>query len=144
MAVSYTNNWKNITDKLISVFRNEFGSSMSVYKGVKEMAGTQSIHISPQGSTLIEQSVKSETREFNFNIFYHFSDRNLKDTAIDHIYAVVSRIEKLVHNNTSMTLADSSQAFDCNILSTELDSDEDEGIYVVKFEWKCWHMGNIA
>ncbi len=144
MAVSFTNNWKGITDKLISVFRNEFGSSMQVYKGLKEATGTQAIHIVPKGSTLIEQSVKSETREFNFEVFYHFSDRNLKDTAIDHIYRVVSRVEALVHSNTTMTLADTSKAFDCNLTSTELDSDEDEGIYVVKFDWKCWHMGNIA
>ena len=43
-----------------------------------------------------------------------------------------------------MTLADSSSAFNCRFDTTELNPDEESGIYVVQWEYKCQHTGNIS
>ena len=65
----------------------------------------------------------------------------MKDSALDHILRTVSRIEALIHDNVSMTLADSTQAFNCRMQSTELNAGDDD-MYVVEWEYKCMHLGN--
>ena len=141
MAVTFTNNWKNILDKLESVFRTEFKGALKVYRGNKAPAGSTYLQLNPVGSELLEYNVTSETREFTIQILYYFLEANVKDTALDHILRTVSRIEALIHDNTVMTLSDSSQAFNCRMQSTELNVG-DEDMYVVEWEYKCMHLGN--
>ena len=141
MAVSFTNNWKNILDKLENTLRTEFKGALPVYRGNKAPAGTTYLQLSPTGSELLEYNLTSETREFTIQILYYFLDANVKDTALDHILRMVSRIEALIHDNTVMTLSDSSQAFNCRMQSTELNAG-DEDMYVVEWEYKCMHLGN--
>ena len=144
MAVSFTNNWKNILDKLRSVLRNEYGNTLPVYIGDEDTAASsQYIRLDPQSSELSEYSVNGETREFTINIFYVFSGVNVKKTALDHILRFVSRTEALIHDNITMTLADSSSAFNCRFESTELGTDEEENVYIVNWVWKCQHLGNL-
>ena len=140
---TFQNNWKNILDKLRSILRTEFKGALPVYIGDEGQEGTQFIRLDPVGTELIEYAVKSETREFNINVFYYFSEHNLKKTALDHVLRYVSRIEALIHDNISMTLADSTKAYDCRMVTTELDSSED-GVYLVQWEWKCLHMANLT
>ena len=145
MAVTFTNNWKNILDKLRNVLRTEYGNSLPVYIGSEdEAAGTQFIRIEPDGSELTEYNATSETREFTINIFYIFGGANVNKTALDHVLRFVSRTEALIHDNASMTLADSSNAFNCRFESTDLNTLEDETAYVVNWIWKCQHLGNIG
>ena len=70
-------------------------------------------------------------------------DKNIKEPALDHILRTVSRIEALIHDNTVMTLADSSSAFNCRFDSTELDVTDSDEEYVVEWEWKGQHLGNV-
>ena len=141
MAVSFTNNWKNILDKLRSVLRSEYGNTLPEFVGDEDAAASsQYIRLDPQGSELIEVMTNSETRGFTVNIFYVFSGVNLKKTALDHILRFVSRTEALIHDNTAMTLADSSSAFNCRFESTELGTDEEENVYIVNWVWKCQHL----
>ena len=145
MAVTFTNNWKNILDKLRSVLRTEYGGTLPVYIGAEETnAGTQFIRLEPVGSELMEYSVGSEMREFTVNIYYVFSGANVKKTALDHVLRFVSRTEALIHDNITMTLADSTSAFNCRFESTELNADEEESTYVVRWVWKCQHLGNLG
>ena len=145
MAVSFTNNWKNILDKLRNVLRTEYGGSLPVYIGAEDSnVGTQYIRLDPIGSELIEYNITSETREFTINIYYVFGGANVKKTALDHVLRFVSRTEALIHDNMSMTLADSSDAFNCRLESTDLNTDEDESTYVVQWVWKCQHLGNVG
>ena len=141
MAVSFTNNWKNILDKLENTIRNEFKGTLPVYRGNKAPAGSTYLQLNPTGSELLEYNVTSETREFTIQILYYFLEANVKDSALDHILRTVSRIEALIHDNTVMTLSDSSQAFNCRAQSTELNAG-DEDMYVVEWEYKCMHLGN--
>ena len=143
MAVSFTNNWKNILDKLENTLRTEFKGALPVYRGNKAPAGTTYLQLNPIGSELLEYNVTSETREFTIQILYYFLETNVKDSALDHILRTVSRIEALIHDNVSMTLSDSSQAFNCRMQSTTLNAGE-EDMYVVEWEYKCMHLGNIS
>ena len=144
MAVSFTNNWKNILDKLRNVLRTEYGNSLPVFIGDEDSAASsQYIRLDPQGSELSEYSVTSEMREFTVNVFYVFSGANVKKTALDHILRFVSRTEALIHDNISMTLADTttgSEALNCRFESTELGTDEVENVYIVNWVWKCQHL----
>ena len=144
MAVSFKNNWKNILDKLESVIETEFKGSLPVYKGNTIPTGVnQALQLIPVSSSLSEYNVSSETREFTINVRFIFNEANINETALDHILRQVSRIEALIHDNVSMTLSDSTNAFNCRFESTELNADEESGIYVVVWDYKCQHLGNI-
>ena len=91
-----------------------------------------------------EYNATSETREFSITVRFIFAEVNVKETALDHILRYVSRIEALIHDNVAMTLTDSSDAFNCRFESTELNSDEESGIYITEWAWKCQHLGNIG
>ena len=144
MAVSFTNNWKNILDKLRSVLRSEYGNTLPVFIGDEDSStSSQYIRLDPQGSELLNYMVSSETREFTINVFYVFSGVNMKKTALDHILRFVSRTEALIHDNGSMDLA-TGTAHDCRFQSTELGTDEVENVYIVNWVWQCSLMGNIS
>ena len=143
MPVTFTNNWKNILDKLRSILRNEFKGALPVYIGDEGSEGTQYLRLDPIASELAEYSVNGETREFTISVFYYFAEHNLKKTALDHVLRYVSRIEALIHDNITMTLADNSNAFNCRFETTELNPDEESGVYVVQWEYKCQHLGNL-
>ena len=145
MATSFTNNWINILDKLENVFRTEFSNALPVYTGeVNEKAGSQYLRFDPVGSELLEYNVSSETRELSINMFLYFGDKSESRTKLDAILRLVSRIESLVVDNISMTLTDSTRAFNCRFESTELNSDDEESTYVVQWVWKCQHLGNTG
>ena len=143
MAVSFTNNWKNILDKLESILRTEFKGALPVYTGDKAPAGSTYLQLNPVGSELLDYSVSSETREFTIQILYYFLESNARDSALDHILRTVSRIEALIHDNMAMTLTDSSNLFNCRMQSTELNAG-DEDMYAVEWEYKCMHLGNVS
>ena len=145
MAVSFTNNWKNILDKLRSVLRTEYGNTLPVFIGDEDSStSTQYIRLDPQGSELSEYNVNSETREFTINVFYVFSGVNVKKTALDHILRFVSRTEALIHDNVTMTLSDNSSSYNCRFDSTELGTDDEENVYIVSWVWKCLHRANLS
>ena len=144
MATSFTNNWKNILDKLQSTIRSEFKNTLPTYRGFdNEPSGSQYLRLIPMGSDLLEYSTTAETREFSINMMLHFKSANIKEIAIDHIFRLVSRLESLIVDNISMTLTDSSNLYNCRIESTAFDSTNPEE-HIVTWDYKCMHMGNIA
>ena len=143
MAVTFTNNWKNILDKLESILESEFKGALPVYKGNSIPKGVnQALQLMPSNSVLSEYNINSETREYTIEVRFIFNEANINETALDHILRQVSRIEALIHDNITMTLADSTSAFNCRFESTELDADEESGLYVVLWDYKCQHLGN--
>ena len=147
MATSFTNNWKNILDKLESIFKEEFKGAMKVYVGGSVDAGNQYLRIDPLGSDLLEYSVSSETREFSIAITYHFRDANVKTRSLDHILRYVSRIESLIHDNMAMTYTNENSVvdnlFNCRVDSCSLNQG-DENEYIVVWDYKCMHQGNLS
>ena len=145
MAVTFTNNFKNILDKLRNILRTEFKGAVPVYIGHESVqASSQFIRLDPDGSELISYMATGEQREYTINIYYYFLDKNIKKTSLDHVLRYVSRIEALMHDYTSTTLADSSNLYNSRIESTKLNSLEEENEYVVEFVWKGQHTGNIS
>ena len=144
MTVSFTNNWKNILDKLRNVLRTEFKGALPVYIGKEGSEGSQYIRLDPVASEWMDEMAQAETREFTISVFYYFAEHNLKKTALDHVLRYVSRIEALVHDNSNMTLADNSSCYGCRLETTSLNPDEESGTYVVQWEYKCKHTGNIS
>ena len=145
MAVTFTNNFKNILDKLESIIEAEFKGALPVYKGNTVPKGVnQALQLIPSGSVLTEYNTLSETREYTINVTFSFNEANVRETALDHVLRYVSRIEALIHDNITMTLSDSTNAFNCRFDSTDLNTDEESGIYVVQWEYKCQHLSNTA
>ena len=144
MPTTFTNNWKNILDKLQSVLRTEFKNTLPVYVGEEnEKAGSQYLRLDPVGSELVEYSVNSELREFTINFFLYFSDKSNIRAKLDAILRLVSRIESLIHDNVALTLSDSSNLFNNRLETTTLDAIEDSENYVVQFEFRGQHLGNL-
>ena len=149
MAVTFTNNFKNILDKLESIIESEFKGALPVYKANSMPAGiNQAIQLIPTGSVLSEYNATSETREFSVQVRFIFNEANVNETALDHILRQVSRIEALIHDNVSMSYTNENSqaenAFNCRFESTELNADEESGVYVVLWEYKCQHLGNVG
>ena len=145
MTVTFTNNFTNILNKLRNVLRTEFKGTLPVYIGHEQKEqGNQYLRLDPVGSTLSEYNVNGEIREYQVNMFYYFADPNVNKTSLDHVLRFVSRIEALIHDNTAMVLTDSSNCFNCRVESTELNALDDENEYVVQFEWRGQHLGNIG
>ena len=143
MATTFTNNWKNVLDKLQSTIRAEFKNTLPTYRGFdNDPTGSQYLRLIPTGSNLLEYSITSETREFSINMMLHFKSANIKQSALDNILRLVSRLESLIVDNISMTLSDSSNLFNCRIDSTSFDSSNSEE-HIVTFDYKCMHMGNF-
>jgi len=146
VATSFVNTWKNILDKLENVFRTEFKGALPIYTGeVNEKVGSQYLRFDPVGSDLVEYNSQSETREYSINMFLYFGDKSESRTKLDAVLRLVSRIESLVMDNVSMTLSDSTKIFNCRVESTQLDAEEDDTEnYVVLFEFKGVHLGNVS
>lgn len=144
MAVEFTNNFTNILNKLRNTLRTEFKGTLPVYIGHEQKEqGNQYLRLDPVGSTLSEYNATGEIREYQINMFYYFADPNVNKTSLDHVLRFVSRIEALIHDNTTMVLTNSSNCFNCRIEATELNALDDENEYVVQFEWRGQHLGNV-
>ena len=145
MAVNFTNNWKNILDKLESILETEFKGTLRVYKGKDIPKGVnQGLQLIPTGSVLTDYNATSETREFSITVRYVFAEANVNERALDHILRQISRIEALIHDNVAMTLTDNSNAFNCRFESTTLNTDEESDVHITEWDWKCQHLGNIG
>jgi hypothetical protein len=144
MPITFTNNWKNILDKLENILRTEFKGSMPIYRGKEVSAGNQFLRLDPLGSDLIEYNITAELREFSIEITYHFREPNLKKPALDHVLRQVSRVEALIHDNMSITLSDSSDLFNINLSSCDLDVGDSDSEYVVSWDLSCQHLANVG
>ena len=123
----------------------EFKGALPVYKGNTVPKGVnQALQLVPTGSVLSEYNTTSETREFSITVRFIFAEVNVKESSLDHILRYVSRIEALIHDNVAMDLSDNSNAFNCRFESTDLNTDEESGIYITEWAWKCQHLGNVG
>lgn len=140
--VTYTNNFKNILDKITNVLRSEF--KVKVVKGLEVPGNTNCIRIVPQGSDLLEYNAHSETRQYNISIQYLFYEQERGERFIAYMTQQVSHLEALIHDNINMTLSDSTVAIDSRVGSLELDADiEDvDDYYVAAWDFSTIHTGN--
>ena len=144
MPVTFTNNWKNILDKLESILKTEFKGAMPVFRGKDSPVGNQYLRLDPIGSDLIEYNVTSELREYSIDMSYTFRDANMKKNSLEHVFRQVSRIEALIHDYTSTTLSDSSNLFNVRLDSCDLDVGDSDSEYVVSWDLSCQHLANVG
>tara|TARA_R100001594_G_scaffold7798_2_gene20781 strand:+ start:406 stop:2379 length:1974 start_codon:yes stop_codon:yes gene_type:complete len=142
MGVAFSNNWENILDKLESVVKTEFGATLKTYRGLDNITeGNQYLRIAPVGSELVDYSGNLEIRRFSLNLFLYFKVINAKKTNTDQVMRVLSRLETIIGNNITMTLSDNTQAYNCRIESTEIDTSNSEE-YLINLEYKCLHQNS--
>ena len=141
MAITFVNNWKNILDKLRSVLRTEFKKAVPVYIGNEDVRNSsQYIRLDPVSSSVVDYNSSKNLKEYIVSVENVFTGANMKKTSTDNVLRVIERTQHLINDNTSMTLEDSTQAFDCKFTDSELSTDESEGINVSTWNWTCLHM----
>ena len=142
MAVTYKPTYENIQIKLRSIISAEFGNALPVYIGFDEKKqGLQFMQIKPVGSELLEYMANAETRRYSIDLLFYYPPMK-SETEVNNILRFCSRVEALLHDNVSMTLADSSNAFDCRVEETEFNAIDHDDFEVTRFRWMCTHMGN--
>ena len=144
MAVTYTNNWKNILTALKSKIRAEM--KCPVYSDWdKQVKGNQFIKIVPVGSSQLEKATFMEVREFDMECQYFFLKR--KDNKFqDYVLNQVSILEALIHDNITLTLSDDTKAVDVTLgdLDFNVEVEEYDDYMVAQWDLTCTHFGNTA
>ena len=146
MAVTYTNVWKNILTALKSKIRAEM--KCPVYSDwYDEVKGNQFISVIPTSSEQGDVTSKSEHRIFNMEVRYYFLNRNNKQFQ-NYVLNQVSILEALVHDNPTLSLADSTTAYNVMIgdleLNIESDNEEHEDYFIVGWDLSCEHLSNLG
>ena len=146
MAVTYENNFNFIVDKLMEIIKTEMPVPVQkTTTGQPLLKANESIRLIPNGSSLVEYASFMEQREYSITIQYVFQDRRESHNFLDHVMNNSSRLEALIHDNITMTLTDSTTAFDLRMNDMELDADiDEEGFFVVEYDFSCQHIGNQA
>ena len=146
MAVTYTNNFNNIMDKLEEIIKTEM--PIPVQKATNDqpmLKSNEFIRLIPNGSSLVEFASHMEQREFSITIQYIFQDKRESHNFLDHVMNNSARLEALIHDNITITLADSTTAFNLRMNEMDLDADTDEeGFFVVEYDFTCEHIGNVG
>ncbi len=144
MAVTYTNNWKNILTALKSKIRAEM--KCPVYSDwEQEIKSNQFVKIVPTGSSQLEKATFMEVRSFEMDCQYFFVKR--KDNKFqDYVLNQVSILEALIHDNITLTLADNTKAVDVTLgdLDFNVEVDNYEDYMVAQWTLTCTHFGNTA
>ena len=145
MAVTYKNNWANILKAIMSKIRVEL--KCPVYsEWEKDIKGNQFIKIIPTGSVQGDVTKFSEHRTFNMEIKYYFLNR--KDSQFqNYVLNQVSILEALVHDNPTLSLADSTTAYNIMSGDLELNIEEDEqyeDYFIAGWDLSCEHLSNLG
>ena len=143
MAVTYTNNWKNIADKLKSLCAKEFGRALPVYVGEGEYSDRQFMKIIPLSDELIEPHLVGEVREYLFNFSLYVMESGNVQISLTNIFRLLARIESLIGGNRHFELADSSTIMEGSLDSYEIEEGSEVYKYIVNMDFSCLHYGNI-
>ena len=146
MSVTYNNVWKNILTALMSKVRAEM--KCPVYSDWdSEIKGNQLIRVIPVGSVQGDVTKFSEHRTFNMEVKYYFLNR--KDSQFqNYVLNQVSILEALIHDNPTISLADSTTAYNVMIGDLELnvtdENEEYEDYFIAGWNLSCEHLSNLG
>ena len=144
MAVTYVNNWKNLLTALKSKIKAEM--KCPVFSNWEQTNKTnQFIRLVPRGSEQADIATFMEVRNFDIGVEYYFIRRNNTQFQ-DYVLNQVSILEALVHDNITLTLADSTEAVNVTLDSMEFDIEVEDydDYFVVGWDLSCTHFGNTA
>ena len=145
MAVTYKNNWKNLLTALMSKIKAEM--KCPVFSGFdEENKSNQFIKLIPNGSEQGDVTKFSEHRTFNIDIHYYILRQNNSQFQ-NYVLNQVSILEALVHDNPTLSLADSTTAYNLTIGDLELGvepEDEFEDYFIAGWDFSCEHLSNLG
>ena len=145
MAVTYKNVWNNIMTAFKSKLRAEM--KCPVYSDwYDEVKGNQFISVIPIGSEQGDVTKNSEHRTFNMEVRYYFLNRNNKQFQ-NYVLNQVSILEALVHDNPTLSLADSTTAYNLRSGDNELGVEVEEGYedyFATSWDFSCEHLNNLG
>ena len=145
MAVTYKNVWKNVLTALKSKLRAEM--KCPVFSGFDKInKSNQFIKLIPNGSEQGDVTKFSEHRTFNMNIHYYMLNRNNAQFE-NYVFNQVSILEALVHDNPTLSLADSTTAYNVMIGDLELGVEPDEEFedyFIAGWGFSCEHLSNLG
>ena len=113
---------------------------------VKKNKSNQFIILTPTGSEQGDVTKYSEHRTFLIDINYYFLDRNNQQFQ-DYILNQISILEALIHDNPTLSLADSTKAYNLRTGNNEIDIERAEGYedyLVTSWNFSCEHLNNLG
>ena len=145
MAVTYKNTWNNIKVALMSKLKAEM--KCPIFSGsYTESKANQFIKLISVGSVQGDVTKFSEHRTYNMELKYYFIKR--KDNKFqDYVLNQISILEALVHDNPTITLADSTTAYNVMIGDLEFNvgaEDEYEDYFITGWDLSCEHLSNFG
>ena len=144
MAVTYTNNWKNILTALKSKIRAEM--KCPVFSQWEETSkSNQFVRLIPSGSEQGDVTKFSEHRTFNVDLQYLFLKRSSTNFQ-DYVLNQVSILEALIHDNPTLSLANSTTAYNVMIGDVEfnVEDEEYEDYFIAGWDFSCEHLSNLG
>ena len=145
MAVTYKNNWKNIITAFMSNLKAEM--KCPIFSNFDEVnKSNQFIRLMPTGSSQGDVTAFSEHRTFNINIQYFIMNQNNSQFQ-NYVLNQVSILEALVHDNPTISLADSTTAYNLMIGDLDLEVDQEEGFedyFIASWDFSCEHLSNLG
>ena len=110
-----------------------------------DLKSNQFIKLYPTGSDQLEKASFLETRQYNISCQYFMLRRNTPEFE-NYVQNQISILEALVHDNITLTLADSSLAYDVTMgtMTYDTDVEEYEDYHIVEWDLSCTHSGNAA
>ena len=144
MAVTYTNNWKNILTALKSKIRAEM--KCPVFSNWEETSkSNQFVRLIPSGSEQGDVTKFSEHRTFNVDLQYLFLKRSNTNFQ-DYVLNQVSILEALIHDNPTLSLAKSTTAYNVMIGDVEfnVEDEEYEDYFIAGWDFSCEHLSNLG
>ena len=138
MSVVYKNNWGNILTALMSKIRAEM--KCPVISGFDdENKSNTFIKLILNGSEQGDVTKYSEERTFNIDIHYYII--NQKNSQFqDYVLNQASILEALIHETPTLTLSDSTSAYNLMIGDLELDidpPDDYEDYFIAGWGFSC-------
>ena len=106
----------------------------------------QFIRLIPTGSTQGDVTAFSEHRTFNINMQYFILTQNNTQFQ-NYVLNQVSILEALVHDNPTISLADSTTAYNLMIgdLDLEVEPEDDfEDYFIAGWDFSCEHLSNLG
>ena len=137
MSITYTNTWKNVLVALKSKIKAEM--KCPVLSGFDETSkANQFIILTPLGSEQGDVTSKSE--------HYYFINRDNQQFQ-DYILNQISIFEALIHDNPTLSLSDSTTAYNLRSGNNEINIEQAEGYedyLVTSWNFSCEHLNNLG
>ena len=145
MAVSYASNWNNIIKALMSKIKAEM--KCPVFSDWNDVTKTnQFVKLTPVGSMQGDVTRISEHRTFNINMQFFFIDRKNRKFQ-EHVLDRCDILESLIHDNPTISLADSTTAYNVMIGDLDLAVEPDaeyEDYFIAGWSFSCEHLSNLG